>query len=487
MSSWEPGRSDFYVTITSTSNPSLFEDNHPAEFQVQLNQNIILDPEEWEVALAGIHYVHDFQNIGENTFLKIRHRREVYTLNLPQWYCKKLDDLAKYLTERINNFLKELYETKRKETSNSKKFSISSEVSHQFHGSVVREENPEYTSELGVQEPRKNVESLFTRKYQWSAVSCPQVEIKMDSLDRVHISCDKTDFDIAFSDALLDILGLIDEPDFTLESFDARTLFWDLIEEETKEQIAVDDINKFHFGRTEVHSAHRSIFNPQAKLLGCNSLADLRAKTATSLSLMNNSLLKRFLLRFDIEGKIYSLQGVPLDYLAKTWPAGNEAEKYLNAKEYRNFIVESESVAVDIEEAEKSFKNERGGFSLNHNTLFAAFILKKILFGSLSNNVFISKIPGRINPHEILYIYTDLIKADPFNEMMSRILISFQTKGNNGERATFFPNPRQYKMLDKTDISNIKILIAGDRGERVPFQRGPSNITLHFRRRRRIF
>jgi hypothetical protein len=93
-SSWDLGRDNFYATLTNSSSLNIFPNNHPAEFQVLLNQNFILDPEEWEVSLANIHYVHDFPNIGESTFIKFRHRGEVYTLDLPQWYCQKLEDMG---------------------------------------------------------------------------------------------------------------------------------------------------------------------------------------------------------------------------------------------------------------------------------------------------------------------------------------------------------------------------------------------------------
>lgn len=594
---WDLGRKEFYVTLTSSSNSDIFKDNHPAEFQVQLNHNIILDPNEgWEVALADIHYVHDFANIGQDTFLKMRHRRQIFTLTLPQWYCEKLEDLVSFLTVLVNEFLKQLYEGKKNEIKEvvSYLFSQNNQPLSLFRGSEVVKEEKGDNRELVFPDES----NLSHREFSW-ITDPPKIEMTLDSLDRVRIVCTDPDFDIAFSDHLLDILGLNDEQDLTLKSFNARSLFWEIIDEAVQEQEVqgaprekkndedassdnpdddkeedqgrekrsagdagsfskkllekltgehrlgggnpaepnvfmqivgdvvrehVDDLVKTvgeknkkpvaekvvhaipekspvpqtnekdtvpekeepnslgrFFEKCTYHPHLRRKFQPNSALMGSESMADFELKILQCLPMSKPQLLKRFLARFPKDFEVFKKYGNSLKSLADEWPAGSEAEQFIDAFEYRKFIVDCENSAPDVKEEDKSFQ-AGGGFSKYHGFLFGAFLIKKILFGSLSNNLLVGGRPGRINPFEILFVYTDLIKPDPFNDMMSRILISFQNQGLNGERVEFTPNPRQYKLLDKCNISHMKILIGGDRGERVPFQRGPSNITLHFRR-----
>ena len=520
-SSWDLGRDNFYATLTNSSSLNIFPNNHPAEFQVLLNQNFILDPEEWEVSLANIHYVHDFPNIGESTFIKFRHRGEVYTLDLPQWYCQKLEDMGSFLTSMINGFIETLYSEKQKEVDKRQKTELGRAKSSQiptarpskppsdvpsdqwgflaldpylFYGSQIVEKKSSISKEdeeLVIK--HKADASVLKRKveitkFDWKK-SPPKIEIKMDSLQRVNISFSDPDFDIAFSSELLHVLGLFSEPDFTISAFDARTMFLGIIADECE----TDVINRGNvsffdtFGDYNKHRIFRKNFNPEEKMLGFKSILALNRKIAEILSVNSPSnLLNRFLFNFSQEYEIFEDYGSYLTPIAKTWPANTEAEKFIDPQEYRNFIFECEALAEDLEEKDKTIRrlSVGSGFSDVHATLFAAFVLKKILFGTLSDSKFISKIPGRLNPFELMYIYTDLIKPDPFNEMMSRVLTSFQTYGNTGQMVTFTPNPRQYKPLEKANIGNIKILIASERGERVPFQRGPSVLTLHFQRRR---
>ncbi len=524
-SSWDIGRDNFYATLTNSSNLDIFPNNHPAEFQVILNQNFILDPDEWEVSLANIHYVHDFPNIGESTFVKFRHRCEIYVLELPQWYCEKLEDMAAFLTSMINTFIETLYSEKLKQVEKkeilqraqqrkipaptlpvkpSEKQKLPAEIfsfdqwgflaldPYVFYGSrtmekisLVSREPENIKHQEDAAQLKKTIDYL---KFDWKKTP-PKIEIKMDSLQRVNISFNDPDFDIAFSSDLLHMLGLFSEPDFTIKAFDARTLFLGIIADEcetnlnNRGQVAFQDT----FGDFSQHRDFRKRFNPEEKMLGFKSIIALSRTLSRILSFdAPSNVLNRFVFNFHQDYAVFEEYGSFLTPIAKTWPAKSDAEKFIDSEEYRNFIFDCEALAEDLEERDKSINRiaNGSGFSMAHGTLFAAFIVKKILFGALSDTKFVSKIPGRLNPFELMYVYTDLIRPDPFNEMMSRILTSFQTYGNAGQMVTFTPNPRQYKPLEKSNIGNIKILIASDRGERVPFQRGPSVLTLHFRRRR---
>lgn len=522
-STWDLGRDNFYATLTDSGNLNIFPDNHPAEFRVQLNQNILLDPDEWEVSLANIHYVHDFPNIGDSTFIKLRHRGEVFTLELPQWFCKKLEDMTAFLTSMINDFIQNLYKIRNDAVAAATKSAQVTKLPQKrrqteamavaYDGDISEMQNdsssgPEINSILNwiwqpLQDPnlftgshrhhrQKNLNSderskgndALIQEFEWKKTP-PRIEFSLDSIDRVKISFTETDFDISFSNDLLEMLGLHSDQDFSVDAFDARTLFLQIIQEESP---GFPNAVAFHktFGDQKLWTHFRkTIFQPNTQIFNFKTAGNLSGAIAGAALVSNPSrLLRKFLSHFPEDYKEFEETGSRLTAISSTWPAKSKAERFIDPVEYRQFIEECEELTSNLDKTERSFVRNGGGFSLSHAIYFAAFILKKLFFGTLSNYPFISRTPGRINPFELLYIYSDLVKPDPFNEMMSRILTSFQTEGEPGRMVTFTPNPRQYKPLDKSNIGNITILIASDRAERVPFQRGPSVLTLHFRRRR---
>jgi len=506
VGSW---RDNFYMTLTNATNLNIFPDNHPAEFRIQLNQNIVLDPDEWEVSLANIHYVHDFPNIGYSTYVKIRHRWEIYTLELPQWYCRKVEDLTKFISALINSFLKVLYEERSKKEAEQKENKGQKDTSDEKN----EEEIPpwryyQYDSKMflgssgtGMKQilyhessfkdlkklkPDKSAESMTIQsktppKFDWTE-EAPKIDFSLDDLKRVKISFSSNDFDIAFSDDLLDVLGLYSEPDFSVNAFDSRTMFWSIIADEIEEDPKRSFYDVFMSNFNNYESLKKK-YKKELPMLGKKSAMDLKFNLMAATGVRTtHKLFERFIYNFDADYEVFLTTGTSLSTIASDWPAKSEAEKYINPEEYRSFIAECEE-ADGLTNEERSFLKPDRGFSTHHSVYFTAFIFKKLLFGTLSNSTYISRTPSRINPYELLYIYTDLVKPDPFNEMMSRVLISFQTHGDDGKMVTYTPNPRQYKSLDKSNISNFKILIASDRGERIPFQRGPSVLTLHFRRK----
>ena len=99
--------------------------------------------------------------------------------------------------------------------------------------------------------------------------------------------------------------------------------------------------------------------------------------------------------------------------------------------------------------------------------------------GTLRGNM-----PANMNPFELMYIYSDIVKPEPFDNMMIAILEIVKTEGSQGNLSQYRATSNiQYKALDRTNISNIRMLIASDQGRPIPFMREPLVITLHFRRR----
>ena len=88
------------------------------------------------------------------------------------------------------------------------------------------------------------------------------------------------------------------------------------------------------------------------------------------------------------------------------------------------------------------------------------------------------------NPYEMMYIYTDIIKPQPFNEFAMPILDILKTEGTPGHLTQYRASGNiQYHSIDRSNITNIKILITGHDGKEIPFLRGPLVMTLHFRRK----
>lgn len=482
-SSWDIGRDNFYAVVTNTNNPTIFTDNHPAEFRVQFYQNIILDPEEWEVCLANIHYVHDFPNIGKSTFIKIRHHGEIYILNLPQWYSKKVEDLCNFISSLINGFFEKIYKMKNEQMKKTREESIEKPKKgpmedeatfgsdlHLFRGSsrhqsIVMEFSKENENEM---------RHVF--EYSWSKI--PKIEMNMDSLERLKLSCSDPDFDIAFSNELLDMLGLYSEHDFTIEAFNTRSVFWEILLDacfpEGMKSSALLRVFR-SIWRFSNHTKFKAQLNFDAPLLGYPNSTKLNEAiseilgSGTALDVLKQVLYdnsKDESEKIDTDEKIIRFK--------------SEFEQHVDNEAYNTFLINCFTADIKNQEPNKPELD----FNSQYSVFLTSYMLKKIIHGSLSDSIYVSKTPGRINPFELLYIYSDLVKPDPFNDMMSRILTSFQTFNQPGEMITFAPNPRQYKSLDKSNITTFKILIASDRGERVPFQRGPSVLTLHFRRRK---
>lgn len=590
-STWDLGRDNFYVTLTNESKSGFFSENHPGEFRVNLGQNLLLDSDDWEVCLSDIHYVHDFPNIGESTFIKFRHRGEVFTLKLPKRFCNNMDELTRFLTETMNDALEAIYyhfrEEKNKTQQSSQKSNLQIEqasgggkndfgspssgdsvngdgggdggphlppssgsggggdddemrgdpvgaatvMDQETMDEPVVSKDPPHEDEMASDEPQVASESheveivrsssiasavflrngvaeggysLFrnrggalkkmenpdakkeVRTYEWG-VTPPKIVFSRDPLDRLMISFQDSDFDVAFSDDLFDMLGLSAEA-FTVSAFDARTLFLAIVEDACEEEGRPFYRNNM-FGDFTLHGQGRALFNVNEPLLGFENLEDLRDTLRLALGGLRNfdKLFQRFVFNFDVESVVFESHGASMQPISAVWPAGYDAANFIKPSEYRKFIEDCQKKTVSgLGGGEKEGGESEGGFfsKENHAVFFAAFIVSKIFFGILGESKFVSKTSGRVNPFELLYIYTDLIKPDPFNEMMSRILTVFQTHGGDaGKMVTFSPTQRQYKPLDKNNISNITILIASDKGERVPFQRGPSVLTLHFRRR----
>jgi hypothetical protein len=121
-------------------------------------------------------------------------------------------------------------------------------------------------------------------------------------------------------------------------------------------------------------------------------------------------------------------------------------------------------------------------FQLAHTTFDFATFLKSYKIsddGAVRANQ-----PAVMNPFELMYIYSDIVKPEPFDNMLVAMLEIIKTEGTQGNLTQYRASSNiQYKTLDRPNISNIRILIASDQAQPIPFMRGPLVITLHFRRR----
>jgi len=124
-------------------------------------------------------------------------------------------------------------------------------------------------------------------------------------------------------------------------------------------------------------------------------------------------------------------------------------------------------------------------FSSYFKTCLTAYLFERYLpHFSIYSGFLYSKVPAIINPYELMYIYSDIVKPEPFNNLMSPLLEIIRTEGNPGMISQYRANGNiQYKRLERfRTLTLIKILIASDLGQPIPFLRGPAVLTLHFRR-----
>ena len=91
-----------------------------------------------------------------------------------------------------------------------------------------------------------------------------------------------------------------------------------------------------------------------------------------------------------------------------------------------------------------------------------------------------------IDPIHSLYVYCDLIEPRVVGDVLAPLLRIVPVTGKHGETVMKSYENVHYIPLQRRAFENVEIDIRDRAGKSVPFERGTLNVTLHFRRRRRV-
>ena len=414
-----------YVILTSDACLDIFPQNKTSNFAVQLAHQTALDTDTWEVGLHSITYPFDFKTVGHECFMLLRYNSDVHELHLPDWHCSTIEDMCNYLNEQLNAKILGL---------KNHEYSIS----------------PPDSASSGSRIKRATVVKK-TKK---------PLTITVDATKRIRFSFDTTVVDLGFSERLMEMLGFSDQQQYSLEAF-------------TKRQRLVDELQNATPSRT-IPLGSMWILEQEIKRVPSYKYSNgfsqdiFKFTGITGKTFQDTVTLNGLLTIPDVERLIPSDNGNFYSYLRKV-----EAE-------------------LQIPEA------DRAEFDENDSLLKTSIIYIKALTMYLVLNVIesfvlpdgnlYSNAPSVINPYELMYVYLDIIKPEPFNNLMSPLLEIIKTDGMPGTMTQYRATANiQYKKLDRSNITNMRILIASDQGTPIPFLRGPLVLTLHFRRKPRYF
>ena len=85
-----------------------------------------------------------------------------------------------------------------------------------------------------------------------------------------------------------------------------------------------------------------------------------------------------------------------------------------------------------------------------------------------------------------LYVYCDVVEPIVVGDVMAPLLRIVPVRGRNGETIIKSYQNVHYIPLQHKTFQTVEIDIRDRTGKKVPFERGTVNVTLHFRRRRRM-
>ena len=434
---------EFYLTVTSDSNMDLYPDNMVSEFKIQLAHPIFLPHEaRWKVGLASLHYPYDFASIGPDTIIKINGFFQVHEVVVEPSFCTELTDLCTYLTQIIAAALAKMYlkmphVLARLNTGKHSSSSHDPVPSRSSTGFPIRDDKP------------------------------PSFSIVPTVLRRTRMSCNVLDFDIGLSPRLLNMLGLGENDRFSVEKFDFRCTLRDAVIEVTGDLEPMSYEEAYRNFYTEMTPYH----------FGFETVDKMTDKLTAIFHTTWDSLVESVLENDEALNLLLS-KSTPQNpaYIETTWRSVSTYwSRYISAAEFDDTV--RECARYDFKQ-----RDDPGHISLRQNVanMIVYTVIKKTVLDHPFSAEIRSAPANLVMPYELMYIYSDLVKPEPFNAIMSRLLIIVKTEGTPGQVTSFVPNLIQYKALDKHDISNFKILIAGDEGVRVPFMRGPAVVTLHF-------
>lgn len=91
-----------------------------------------------------------------------------------------------------------------------------------------------------------------------------------------------------------------------------------------------------------------------------------------------------------------------------------------------------------------------------------------------------------LDPVDSLYVYCDVVEPRVVGDTQVPLLRIVPAEGKHGELVTRIYENVHYVRLQQKSFQTIEINIRDRTGNKVPFEQGTLNVTLHFRQRKRI-
>lgn len=506
------GADSLYITLTSETNKKAFPDNKAADFVVQLGQQITLDPELWEVGLFSLMYPYSFNTIPKNCLIHVRHgggrQNNHGTVEIPQEHFTTPEALKEFINSRLHKIFSK---------PGTKK--IDAAVKMHFDGMkrarfTFQDDNsdigfsPSAAYLLGfVDHPEHSQESMKNRERLRKLIERSSMPTFVTSSEG-----SRGDVDMLTAPGNMevpDMLALIQsDPEYVyslpfflhftyLLRITRGKLFQTFCEgiqnpfcaepqlPEPAPLFMNDKIQVLTTQHTRDHEQSRKIREKISQMDQTGQKVPPQLTMSLIYAENNRRQVLGQLQKLVLEAvKVVTEENIPHDWYKDS--------KYADFFKLYNIpaFVETFERFHGVPETERSnFEPGRERFS-KWFTFAAASCLFANYLKPLQTNL--SKLtasrPALINPYEVIYIYGDFIKPEPFNDVMAPLLAIVRTEGTPGNMTQYKPSGNlQYKRLQRANIGTMKINIASDLGTPVPFLSEPSVVELHFRRRQRSF
>ena len=123
-----------------------------------------------------------------------------------------------------------------------------------------------------------------------------------------------------------------------------------------------------------------------------------------------------------------------------------------------------------------------------YSVVFSSALQRILGFSSptLHEGMTEAPLPVDMDPLHSVYVYCDLIEPRIVGDRMAQLLRVVPVEGRSGEMVTRIYENVHYTPLQRKSFESVEIDIRDSLGEKVPFERGTLNVTLHFRRRRHL-
>jgi hypothetical protein len=288
------------------------------------------------------------------------------------------------------------------------------------------------------------------------------IKFEINHLGNVEILCHSPDYDIAFSNNLLNILGFeTTHPQLSILNIKKRKFFRNYLFHYS-ENIAFLFDTLFH-----------ALKENDQKLYNSSKYFDyIKHIINTVLKINTINVWNDFSFNFDNK---------------TTWPINTKWTKYFDPKNFFEFTNHLENLTlfkniVSTPHSTNSSNNEifaNRGLTISYFMLHSLFKEQPIL-----NKTITSTIPPHINhPNDVFLIYSDIIIPNIVNETVMPLLAITQAKKDTLHNNTIKHEiiNLQYRKCDtRPKIDTIQIYITSLTGKPVKFLRGPTFIELHF-------